>query len=130
MRLLRDGVEEVVACDGLLLTGRFTPEAESLLCSYAWPGNVRELANAVTHGAALSGEARVSLRIFLRTAANCFTCVVTVSPSARRLRMDAASHAAVARCASSGVNSVPLISFSRIRDCPSASRMASTNSFA
>lgn len=33
VRILRDGKEEVVACDGLLLTGRFTPEASLLQMS-------------------------------------------------------------------------------------------------
>lgn len=34
---------------------RFTLRAERAFAAHAWPGNVRELANAVTHGAVLSG---------------------------------------------------------------------------
>jgi len=36
-------------------TGKFTPRAWQALLGYGWPGNVRELANAVRHGAVLSG---------------------------------------------------------------------------
>ncbi|MHB8416683.1 MAG: sigma-54 interaction domain-containing protein [Myxococcales bacterium] len=36
-------------------TGRFTRAAQQALEQYFWPGNIRELANAVKHGAALSG---------------------------------------------------------------------------
>ncbi|OFV87035.1 MAG: sigma-54-dependent Fis family transcriptional regulator [Acidobacteria bacterium RBG_16_68_9] len=40
-------------------TGRFTRAAQRALEKYRWPGNVRQLANAVKHGAVLSGEADV-----------------------------------------------------------------------
>jgi len=36
-------------------TGKLTAAARQALLGYGWPGNVRELANAVRHGAVLSG---------------------------------------------------------------------------
>ncbi|MBE2252823.1 MAG: sigma-54-dependent Fis family transcriptional regulator [Myxococcus sp.] len=42
-------------------TGRITPQAMKALLAYPWPGNVRELANAIKHGAVLSGTADVAL---------------------------------------------------------------------
>jgi two-component system response regulator HydG len=42
-------------------TGRFTRRARRALERYPWPGNVRELANAVKHGAVLSGGADVDV---------------------------------------------------------------------
>jgi DNA-binding NtrC family response regulator len=42
-------------------TGRFAPRAQRALERYPWPGNIRELANAVHHGAVLSGGADVDL---------------------------------------------------------------------
>ncbi len=62
---LRERAEDVLPLAGMFLqhhrhrTGRFTPRAQHLLKSYRWPGNVRELANAVNHGAVLSGGADV-----------------------------------------------------------------------
>jgi two-component system response regulator HydG len=37
------------------VTGKLTPAARQVLLGYGWPGNVRELANAIRHGAVLSG---------------------------------------------------------------------------
>ena len=42
-------------------TSRFTRPARRALERYPWPGNVRELANAVKHGAVLSGGADVDV---------------------------------------------------------------------
>ncbi len=59
---LRERREDILPLARLFLerqhhpTGRFTASALGVLESYRWPGNVRELANAVTHGAALSGR--------------------------------------------------------------------------
>lgn len=58
---LRERREDIGVLAALFLqqeehaTGRFTPRAQSALAKYPWPGNVRELANAVKHGAVLSG---------------------------------------------------------------------------
>ena len=59
---LRERREDILPLARLFLeqehhpTGRFTASALRTLESYRWPGNVRKLANAVTHGAALSGR--------------------------------------------------------------------------
>ncbi|MBL8921373.1 MAG: sigma-54-dependent Fis family transcriptional regulator [Myxococcaceae bacterium] len=42
-------------------TRRITPLAMKALLAYQWPGNVRELANAMKHGAVLSGQSDVDL---------------------------------------------------------------------
>jgi len=59
---LRERGEDILSLARLFLeqehhpTGRFTASALEVLESYHWPGNVRELANAVKHGAVLSGR--------------------------------------------------------------------------
>ena len=64
---LRRRAEDVLALAEQFLrqekhaTGRFTPAAEKALLAHAWPGNVRELANAVKHGAVLSGHRDVDV---------------------------------------------------------------------
>ena len=42
-------------------SGAFTARATLSLLAYRWPGNVRELANAVLHGAVLSGDRDVDV---------------------------------------------------------------------
>jgi two-component system response regulator HydG len=62
---LRDRREDILPLARMFLelerhpTARFTARAQGILESYGWPGNVRELANAVKHGAVLSGDADV-----------------------------------------------------------------------
>ena len=59
---LRERREDILPLARLFLeqkhhpTGGFTASALGVIESYRWPGNVRELANAVAHGAALSGR--------------------------------------------------------------------------
>src|SRR5512140_317657 len=58
---LRRRLEDVLPLAEMFLrqekhpTARFTAAAQRVLTPHAWPGNVRELANAVKHGAVLSG---------------------------------------------------------------------------
>ena len=58
---LRERGEDILSLARLFLeqehhpTGRFTASALEVIENYHWPGNVRELANAVKHGAVLSG---------------------------------------------------------------------------
>jgi len=58
---LRERREDVLPLAQMFLeqehhpTGKLTARARETLLRYPWPGNVRELANAVKHGAVLSG---------------------------------------------------------------------------
>ena len=65
---LRRRAEDILPLSEMFLrqekhsTARFTEAAQRVLERHAWPGNVRELANAVKHGAVLSGGEDVDLR--------------------------------------------------------------------
>ncbi|MBI4615725.1 MAG: sigma-54-dependent Fis family transcriptional regulator [Planctomycetes bacterium] len=64
---LRERAEDILSLARMFLeeerhpTGRFSTAAERALLACPWPGNVRELANAVRHGATLSGGRDVGL---------------------------------------------------------------------
>jgi len=64
---LRQRVEDIMPLAAIFLRQqergpvRFTTPAEKALKAHKWPGNVRELANAVKHGAVLSGGEAVDV---------------------------------------------------------------------
>jgi two-component system response regulator HydG len=65
---LRERREDILPLAEMFLTqeshatGKLTAAARQALLGYGWPGNVRELANAVRHGAVLSGGEDVDVK--------------------------------------------------------------------